>query len=82
LIHPLDERRRKTVFLAKKNCYFLHKCLAVIPSEAGGEVEKSLDTAREVSTALEMAEKESESANSRLTPASAWCSPRRRMKPF
>jgi len=51
-------------------------------SEAGGEVEKSLDTAREVSTALEMAEKESESANSWLTPASARCSPRRRMKPF
>ncbi|PYJ59900.1 MAG: hypothetical protein DME74_11430, partial [Verrucomicrobia bacterium] len=68
--------------LAKKNSYFFHKCLAVIPSEAGGEVEKSLDTAREVSTALEMAEKESESANSRLTPASARCSPRMRMKPF
>jgi hypothetical protein len=39
LIHPLDKRRRETVFLAKENSDFFHKCLGVISSEA----EKSLD---------------------------------------
>src|SRR5439155_8655868 len=42
LIHPLDKRRRKTVFLAKKDSDFFHKYLFVISSGAGGEVEKSL----------------------------------------
>src|SRR5437762_14392434 len=43
LIHPLDKRRRKTVFLSKKNSDFFHNCFAVISSVTGGEVEKSLD---------------------------------------
>src|SRR4029077_15550376 len=43
LIHPIDKRRRETLFLSKKYSDFFHRCAAVISSEAGGEVEKPLE---------------------------------------
>src|SRR5262249_44679421 len=57
LIHSLDKRRRKTLLLSKKYSDFFHRFAAVIWSEAGGEIEKLLEsqtTARDVSTSLDM----------------------------
>jgi hypothetical protein len=34
LIHPLDKRRRETVFLAKKDSDFFHRKLAILADSA------------------------------------------------
>src|SRR5262249_10274522 len=62
LIHPLNKRWRKAVFLAKKNSDFFHSFATVGSSEAGTKSRylwKLQTLAREVSTSLDVINRES-----------------------